>query len=107
MRNIIKIPSEYYFHVQDSSKYSKGQHSIYADLGIVKISYWNEYHHLDDNHLGISGVLPNGISEESESVFSSPYSVEETRALMLELGFQEDEKFSQFINNHNITNEID
>lgn len=101
------IAKDYYFFVQDASKKDKELYEIHSNIAIVNIDYWNSNHHLDDHHLMIEKILPSGISEEMESVFSSEYDVEETRRLMLEYGFLENSDFSNFISNGNLTNEVD
>jgi hypothetical protein len=62
---------------------------------------------MDDHELHINDILPTGIGEESEGVFSSIRSVEDSRKLMLKFGFEENEALTKFCQTHNLTNEVD
>ena len=84
-------PEDFYFYCDYSQEY-KG-----VFLFIVSIDYWDKYHRVDDQHLHIRKILPKGISEESESLFQSSKSIEETCKDMICLGFQENTSFSKFV----------
>lgn len=54
-----------------------------------------------DKHLGIQHLLPKSIIAEcQEGMFDTSLNVEETREVLLNLGFVEDESFSNFCKNH-------
>jgi hypothetical protein len=52
-----------------------------------------------DESMLIDNILPNDFGEDMESVWSSERSVDEVREDLLARGFQENKKFSNFMNN--------
>lgn len=79
-------PSECYFAVgQDDPDYDGG-----FCVAITGKEYWEEEGCLDDcfaDQCFADDALPPGIHNTSEATWESPYSIEETRALMEAKGF--------------------
>lgn len=94
---ITKDPSEYYFVVVKPEDNYAEEYNLGSYIYIVSIDFWNENKRLDDHHLNIYDLLPEEMSEDMESFFSSPDSVKESRKKMLERGFKENEEFSKFV----------
>lgn len=95
-----KNPSEYYFAVFEPADTYAEENGLCSYISIVRIDFWDKNKHLDDRHLSIYDILPEGISEDMESFFTSSDSVEESRKKMLEHGFKENEEFSKFAEEH-------
>jgi single-stranded DNA-specific DHH superfamily exonuclease len=94
---ITKDPSEYYFAVVEAVDNYAEEYNLGSYIFIVRIDFWNKNRRLDDRHLNIDDLLPEEISEDMESLFSSSDSIEESRKKMLERGFKENEEFSKFV----------
>jgi hypothetical protein len=71
-----------------------------TEMFITSKAYWDKHHCASDHHISddVEHMLPQGFSEEAESLFFGEYDVETTREKMLAAGFIEDEEFTKFIN---------
>lgn len=86
--------AKYYFYVRDGE--------LCTEVSIVSSKFWNKNKCLSDQHLTSKlkkdKMLPDFLEELMESIFESTLSVEETRAKMIELGFEENAEFEKFLN---------
>lgn len=64
--------------------------------------FFDKNGYMYDQHLCIDKLLPDWIYEEREACFSSEKSVEETKVFLKNLGFVENQKFSDFVERHRV-----
>ena len=64
------------------------------------IDFFNSRGYVYDQHLGIHDLIPGFMGECAECLFESNYPIDLTREKLLELGFVENEKFSNFCKHH-------
>lgn len=67
---------------------------------INDLTYFRKHKVLNDWHLGWMIHMPDYLSEVCEAEFGSSKSLDETKKDLLQMGFVEDEKFSQFMSHH-------
>lgn len=97
---ITKNPSEYYFAVLEPQDTYALDYHLSSYIFIVSIDFWDRNKHLEDRHLNIYDLLPEGMSEDMESFFTSSDSVESVSKKLLERGFKENKEFSKFAEEH-------
>jgi len=59
---------------------------------VVKQDFWEQYGHLDDEHIAHFCRLPEGFCEVQESMFEYDGPIDEGRKLLLEMGYKEEKK---------------
>ena len=64
------------------------------------IDFFNSKGYVSDSHLNIHSILPPFVRECGECLFESYGSLEETRKALIDRGFVEDERFSEFCRQH-------
>lgn len=99
------LPKDIFFHVDREKVHSYDDDEEEPQEGEVfvvmcPIEFFNSRGCVYDQHLGIHDLIPEFMGECAECLFESNYPVDLTREKLLELGFVENEKFSNFCKNH-------
>lgn len=100
-----KLPvSQFYFYAGQAPKLDRECYGIQTWVIICPKPYFDKHGCVIDRHISdytaLLQNLPEGLGEESEAMFSSGKSVDETRRDLLKVGFIESGDFSNWCKNH-------